>query len=107
MWRRSLGVTPDGQVEVRLFQAPDMRELESLPDEAVFVLRAIVQIEPARAEDVAKVTSMLTTAEVENALRYGLAHGYFQESDGRYVVSWGWFRAITRFLRRRHLLPTT
>ncbi len=103
IWRSSLGVDMDGQVIVKLFQVPDPRELEQIPDYAVFVLRAVIQLEPALPADVVKAT-MLGRARVEDLLRYGVSHGYFEESDGRYRVTWGWFRPITKFLQRRHLL---
>jgi hypothetical protein len=105
MWRRSLGMDTNGKVYVKLFQAPDVRELEQLPDPAIFVLRAVIQLEPARLEDVARAT-MLRTPQVEDALRYGLARGYFKRDGDRYRVTWGWFRPITRFLQRHHLLAT-
>jgi hypothetical protein len=69
----------------------------------MFVLRSVIQLEPARAEDVSRAT-LLRRPQVEDALRYGLAHGYFERTGDRYRVTWAWFRAITRFLQRRHLL---
>ncbi|MCA9785567.1 MAG: hypothetical protein KC488_03355, partial [Candidatus Cloacimonetes bacterium] len=60
---------------------------------------------PVRVEDVVRAT-MLGLSQVENALRYGLARGYFLREGERYRVSWAWFRAITRFLQRRHLLAS-
>ncbi|MBK8481718.1 MAG: AAA family ATPase [Proteobacteria bacterium] len=104
MWRRSLGLDPQGRVFVKLFRAPDPTDLEALPDRAVFVLRAVVQLELATTADIRQAT-MLPEAQVENAIRYGLARGYFEEVEGRYRVTWGWFRAATRVLQRRHLLP--
>ncbi|MEO8797426.1 MAG: AAA family ATPase, partial [Polyangiaceae bacterium] len=103
VWRRSLGVGPEGTVCVKLFQALDSSDLERLPDHAVFVLRAILQLAPADPEDITKAT-MVRPAEVNDALRYGEARGYIAEQDGRYRVTWTWFRAVTLFLQRRHLL---
>jgi len=105
MWRRSLGTGADGRAHVKVFRAPDTADLEQLPDSAVFVLRAVVQLEPAALGDIARATQ-LAVPMVQDALRYGLARGYFAEEDGRYELSWGWYRAITRFLQRRHLLAT-
>lgn len=104
MWRRSLGLDADGRVCVRFFEAPNTNDLDLLPDPAVFVLRAVIQLDPARIEDIARAT-MLGVPQVEDALRYGLARGYVNRHGDRYRIGWGWFRAITRFLRRRHLLP--
>jgi hypothetical protein len=103
MWRRSLGFAEDGAVCVRVFQAPDTRDLEQLPDSAVFVLRAVLQLEQASPADLAAAT-LLTESQVEDVLRYGLARGYFERFGDRYRVTWAWFRPMIRFLQRRHLL---
>jgi hypothetical protein len=89
-------------VLVRLFEAPETALLEALPDSSAFVLRAIVQLGWAVPQDIAKVTS-LPIAQVEDALRFGNQHGYFEIHAGRYSVNWDWFRAVTRLLQRRHL----
>jgi len=102
-WRSSLGVAPDGKLYARRFDAPDASDLEDLPDEAVFVLRAIVQLDWALPEDISRATS-LSASKVQDALRYGAMRGYFDQQDGRYRVTWNWYRAITRLLYRRHLI---
>jgi hypothetical protein len=104
-WRRSLRLDADGRACVKVFQASGIRELEELPDAAVFVLRAVVQLAPARPEEIAQAT-MVAPAEIDDALRYGLARGYFERIDGGFRVTWDWFRMITRFLQRRHLLAS-
>ena len=43
-------------------------------------------------------------AEVDDALRFGVVRGYFDETERGFSVTWPWFRAITLFLTRRHLL---
>jgi tetratricopeptide (TPR) repeat protein len=102
-WRRSLGVDPEGAVTIRAFSPPGIDELEALPDTSVFVLRAVVQLERAQPDELCNATGIPAT-EVEDALRFGLGRGYFKKSDDGYRVTWQWFRTITRFLRRRHLL---
>ncbi len=104
MWRRSLGLSSDGETIVKLFAAPDEYELDSLPDNAVFVLRAVLQLDRALPEDLGRAT-MLPMPAIRDALRYSVARGYLKESDGRYYVTWAWYRPMTRLLRRRHLLP--
>jgi hypothetical protein len=42
--------------------------------------------------------------DVKDAVRYGSQRGYFELVEERYCIHWDWFRAITRFLQRRHLL---
>lgn len=102
-WRKSLGVAPDGTIHVRLFKAPDAEDLQGLPDSTVFVLRAIVQLGWGTFEQICDVTA-LPALQVKDALRFGAAKGYFTRVDGRYRITWAWFRAITRFLQRRHLI---
>lgn len=103
VWRTSLGIRPGGELCVKVFQSPDLRELEALPDTAVFTLRAVVQLESARPDDITRCINVKLPA-VEDALRYGLGRGYLREHHGRYEVTWTWFRAVTRFLQRRSLL---
>jgi flagellar biosynthesis GTPase FlhF len=105
LWRKSLGVNQDGEVCVKPFQAPDTADLEQLPDPAVFVLRAVIQLEAPTMVDIAEAT-MLPSGPVADTLRYGTSRGYFEKADGRYRVTWTWFRALTRFLHRRHLLAS-
>ena len=102
-WRSSLGIDPAGTLCARHFRAPDAADLEQLPDTAVFVLRAIVQLDWALPEDISRATS-LSASQVQDALRYGTVKGYFDVEDGQYRVTWTWFRAITRMLYRRHLI---
>lgn len=104
-WRRSLGVDASGTLCVRLFDAPEAEHLESLPDTTVFVLRAILQLGWASRDQIASVTA-LPTDRVAHALRFGERRGYFDEVDGRYRVAWDWFRAVSRLLERRHLMPS-
>lgn len=104
-WRTSLGVDTDGEVWVKLFQAPDSRDLDRLSEGVAFVLRAVVQLEPAHPDQVRRAT-MLSRRRVDDALRYALARGYVRRDDGLYRVTWAWFRPITRFLQRRHLLTS-
>jgi hypothetical protein len=90
-------------VRVRLFDAPDAEDLEGLPDTTVFVLRAIVQLGWASAEEIGEVTA-LPRDRILDALRFGSRQGYFEEQTERYRITWDWFRAVTRFLERRHLV---
>ena len=105
VWRRQLGAGLDGKVFVRPFQVPDVRELERLSDEDVFVVRAIIQLEPAAVDDVVKASTR-SQGRVLDLLRYGTARGWFEPVGDRYRVSWNWYRPVTRFLQRRHLLAS-
>lgn len=104
-WRESLRCAPDGSFIVRLFEPPDTTDLDRLPDSTVFVLRVVVQLERAAVQDVLDAT-LLAPRQVEDALRYAMGRGYLEHVDGRYRICWKWFRTITRFLARRHLLAS-
>ncbi len=68
-WRESLRVDAEGNRVVSLFVVPDSSDLERLPDATVFVLRAVLQLEPTQHEDIVAVTA-LGHDEVADALRY-------------------------------------
>jgi hypothetical protein len=102
-WQRSLAVDEEGAVWVRLFVPPSTGDIETLSDDAVFVLRAVVQLDLATFHDVVSAT-MLPVGGVRDALRYARARGYVEVLGQRHRVSWQWFRAITGVLQRRHLL---
>lgn len=104
-WRRSLGIDDGGRVCVRLFDAPEAEALDGLPESTVFVLRAIIQLGWADLDDIVQVTA-LPGDRVADALRLGSRRGYFDLADGRYRITWDWFRAVSRFLERRHLLSS-
>lgn len=103
VWRTSLGVADDGGVYVTPFRVPEIAAFDKLPDATVFVLRAVLQLERARAVDVANAT-LVPLSEVENSLRYGEQCGYLERTADRYAVTWQWYRPVVRFLQRRHLL---
>jgi hypothetical protein len=103
VWRASLGEDPTGSVCVRPLAVPDAGALELLPDSALFILRAILQMGPARIEDVARATR-IAEAQVHNAVRVGRARGYLCETRGRVQVTWPWLRSVMALLERRHLL---
>lgn len=104
-WRRSLFRDSAGTLVVRLFEAPTPGQLEDLPNTTYFVLRSIVQLEPARESDIVECT-MLQAAEVADALRFARARGWLEWEDGRVSISWRWYRAIVGALRRQHLLKS-
>jgi hypothetical protein len=102
-WSDCLGSAEDGACQVKVFRPVDIRELECLPDSAVFVLRAVVRLEEASAVEIAQAT-MIPMAKVQDALRYGRSHGFFERVGDKHRLSWTWYRTVTRFLQRRYLL---
>lgn len=102
-WRVSLVENEAGAVYVRPLQLPDSSRLNVLPDSSLFILRAVLQLTPARVEDVALATR-LSPEQVLTAFRFGQTQGILMEHDGCVRVTWPWLRAVTRLLERRHLL---
>jgi hypothetical protein len=102
-WRESLRLDADDHCLVQLFAPPPTADLEELPDQALFVLRAILQSDSVAADDVVAATT-LAERGVRESLRYLTLRGYVDRHDERYVVNWAWYRAVTRVLQRRHLL---
>lgn len=105
-WLRSLVPHPDSRrVNVHLFRAPRIEDLEGLPDDIAFVLAALVEHENITAEELATVSN--TSPEFTRfALQYCREHGYMWRNDqtGRTKLSTQWQQPIIRYLKRRHLL---
>ncbi len=59
---------------MRLFDAPDAAQLERLPDETLFVLRAVVQLGEPSAIEIENAT-MLPERQIVDALRFALIAG--------------------------------
>ncbi|MCA9698252.1 MAG: hypothetical protein KC431_12060, partial [Myxococcales bacterium] len=107
-WRESLLLTGAGtehaRIKVRLFKEPSATALDAVEATLHFVLRAVVQLELARLEDLVACTQ-LPPADVADALRFALGRGWIAVvADDRYRVTWHWYRAIINMLRRQHLL---
>jgi len=103
VWRGSLARDSEGTVRVRTLVTPDVTALEQLPDLALFIVRAILQMGPASAADVAKATR-IGEAQVDNAFRIGCSQGYLRQEGGRVRITWRWLRPVVALLERRHLL---
>ena len=94
-WRRSL-TAPRGDEQrslVRPLQVPPEHELEALPDAALFVLRAIIQLAPASLPDIAAATR-LPESEVRATLEFGTSRSYLELIGGRVQICWPWLRPI-------------
>lgn len=91
------------QVYVRLFNAPESTELETMPKPMLAVLRSIVQLEVASPEILSDCTQ-LTIAEITGILRYFQSRGYIEWTEDNARISDHWFRHITNVLDRQHLL---
>jgi len=103
LWRDALRIAADETVVVTLFVAPDPRDLQRLPPDMAFVLRAVLRLESVAAEDVSRST-LLTLPAVHEALHFAERRGWIEQRERHYRVTWHWLRAVTIFLQRRRLL---
>jgi hypothetical protein len=103
-FRRSLFKNKkSGKTQVRLFKIPSSEGLEKMPKPMLAVLRSIVQLEIASAEELTECTQ-LSINEVISTLRYFQSRGYIEWSDDKTRISDLWYRNITNILHRQHLL---
>jgi hypothetical protein len=106
-FRESLFTNPEDPAEpfVRLFKEPSSEPIELLPGPMLYVLRAVLQLELARPEDIVQCTA-LPASDVADALRLALSRGYIEEvpEEDAVRVDFHWFRSLTSVLRRKHLL---
>ena len=102
LWRSALGVAADGTVFVRPLLPVVEVAIERLPLEALFIYRAVLRRTGATPAEVVAATR-LSASTVADVLRSGVQAGHLLLREGRYRVSWDWYRALTRSLVRRHL----
>lgn len=103
-WRRSLFIDGDtGRVTVRIFDAPDPQFLSGLPLEAMFVLRAILQMDIGIVSNI-HWSTQLPAEVVSEALRSLERAGAVVQVDGGYRITLYWLAEVTRMLQRRNLL---
>jgi hypothetical protein len=103
LWADSLRVLPDSRIQVSLPQLPATSELENVHITVLLTLRVIAQSEMANQEEI--IASLRFPAnEIAGALRLATNRGWVELVNGRYRLSWKWFRSITRVLARQNLL---
>ena len=103
LWADSLAVTEDGKVIVHLPSPPATSEIEKLTPTQLLVLRVIAQSELIARDEIVE-SLRFSEANVGNAILVSLQQGWVEEVDGRYRLSWDWYRTITRVLVRRNFL---
>lgn len=104
-WTESLFRNGAGRLVVRLFKEPSAAELDGLALPIRFVLRSLVQLELGTVDELTEAARM-SSAEAADALRYTVAHGYVEQHEAIFSVTWPWYRAVTNMLRRQHLLAS-
>jgi hypothetical protein len=103
VWRASLSADDAGFTRVLPLAVPDSTELQRLPDSALFILRAIMQLEPATVSEIARSTRLPET-HVLNAVTFGVQRGYLTGDGDAVRVAWAWLHSVVVLLERRHLL---
>jgi hypothetical protein len=103
MWADCLCPDDDGRLVVRAPVPLIIRELERAAPNVLLVLRSIAQSELIAEQDIAD-NLRLPQGAVSSAMHFAVLSGWIEETDGRYRLSWTWFRSITRVLARQNLL---
>jgi hypothetical protein len=106
LWVDSLSVSPDGKIIVNIPRLPETGELEGLNITVLLVLRVITQSGLATQDDIIE-SLRFPMGDVVRAVRFSMQHGWIEEINGRYRLTWKWFRSITLVLSRQNLLPRT
>ncbi|MEZ5656102.1 MAG: hypothetical protein R3E04_09485 [Sphingobium sp.] len=103
-WRRSLFVDGlSGRVMVRTFATPDVARLSEMPLPAMFVLRAILQMDIATEDAILRSTD-LSPDVVADALRALERLGTITRTNGAFRVTLFWWSEAVRLLERRNLI---
>jgi hypothetical protein len=103
LWIESLSVDSDGRIIVSLPKLPSTNELEKAHINVLLLLRVIAQSGYASQEEI--IDSLrFKDEEVISALAFAQAREWVARDQGRYYLTWKWFRSITRVLARQNLL---
>lgn len=104
IWVDSLSVSPDGKIIVNIPRLPETGELEGVNINVLLVLRVITQSGLATRDNIIE-SLRLPMGDVVDAVRFSMQRGWIEEINGRYRLTWKWFRSITLVLSRQNLLP--
>ena len=89
---------------LHLFDINDDNELTQLSVTLLLILRAIMQMEYAAKDDIARCANV-STDEVIDALRLLRSKGFvLRNGHNEYYLNWFYYRDITTILSRQHLL---
>lgn len=104
-WLRSLVPGPKGEVNVRLFKAPEQERLRRIPEKALFLYAALALHENLSVREAAEVLRF-PLQFCEAMMIRGHEEGLLSKlpDDGRYTLSVQWYRSILRYLRQKHVL---
>ncbi|MCF8710174.1 hypothetical protein [Rhizorhapis sp. SPR117] len=103
-WRRSLFIdTLTQKMVVRTFATPDVQKLPSLPASAMFMLRAILQMDSAMQPAIERSTD-LSPIIVTDAIRSLERLGVIAVHDSGYRIAMFWWAEVVRALQRQNLI---
>lgn len=106
-WRRSLFLERGtDKIVVRTYRTPDADALAALPENAIFVLRTILQMEMAQPVEIQRCTdlgSVIVSDSTHVLERLGVIAPY----ENGYRVTLFWYREVRRLLERRNMLGPT
>ncbi len=105
LWGRSLSETGPSTVDVVMFEAPSADDIDTISDEFLFALTALVQHERLTVDELASVLNRRPGAARTSA-RYllGLDLAVFDAADATYSLPALWAPAVQRLLRQKHFL---
>lgn len=103
LWADSLRILNDGRTIITFPPLPSTNELENSHISILLLLRVVAQSGYANQEE---ITDSLDLSEIEvaAALRHALVRNWIECDQGRYRLTWVWFRSVIRVLARQNLL---
>jgi hypothetical protein len=102
-WLRSLVMAQENKVKVRLFNAPSADELEELNEQSRFMLAALITHQNFTVREAAIVLNY-SEQICDMILGFLCDKKFVEQQSGHYRVTSHWYRAVIRYLRRKHLL---
>ncbi|MBU3991611.1 MAG: hypothetical protein KKA12_03525 [Alphaproteobacteria bacterium] len=103
-WRRSLFIdSTTGKIVVRTFATPAVAELGALPSAAMFVLRAILQMDMAQQVAIERSTD-LPPVIVADAVRSLIRLGVIAPQETCFRINLFWWSEVVRTLQRQNLI---
>ncbi|MDB4307846.1 hypothetical protein N9985_01015 [Gammaproteobacteria bacterium] len=99
----SIRMNDDGKAVVTLPANRDDQLLKNRSINLLLVLRVIAQVELITFDDIAS-NLRFEPSVITSSLQFALLNNWVEERNGRYRISWPWFRVITQVLARQNLL---
>lgn len=93
----------EGKLVAKLPAYPDSKIIESYDINSLLVLRVLCQFGRCSVNDIVK-NLRLHGLVVNSALAACVAQGIVEQVNGRYQITWLWFRAVSKYLARQNLL---